>query len=235
MWIPVTAAGIINGIGHYWGYRNFACADASTNIVPWGIVIGGEELHNNHHAYGTSAQAVVAVVRVRHRLDVHPHPVGVEARHRAQGRAAAQVRPRPRSVAGPGDAAVGDHAPLCTWLTSYARSLKDACAAELANRKARAADGRRPRPASDVPSARRIKQWLLVDPAHAVGRRSRQARRGAGQQQGAGHRLRDAAGPGRAVGAFDRIVRAAARRGCRTGVTAPRRRALRRSRSSRCS
>ena len=55
-WIPVTAAGIINGIGHYWGYRNFACADASTNIVPWGIVIGGEELHNNHHAYGTSAK-----------------------------------------------------------------------------------------------------------------------------------------------------------------------------------
>src|SRR5690349_15162697 len=56
LWIPVTAAGIINGIGHYWGYRNFACADASTNIVPWGIIIGGEELHNNHHAYGTTAK-----------------------------------------------------------------------------------------------------------------------------------------------------------------------------------
>ena len=56
MWIPVTAAGIINGIGHYWGYRNFAAEDASTNIVPWGIIIGGEELHNNHHAYGTSAK-----------------------------------------------------------------------------------------------------------------------------------------------------------------------------------
>ncbi len=55
-WIPVTAAGIINGVGHYWGYRNFACEDASTNIVPWGIIIGGEELHNNHHAYGTSAR-----------------------------------------------------------------------------------------------------------------------------------------------------------------------------------
>ena len=55
-WIPVTAAGIINGIGHYWGYRNFASEDASTNIVPWGILIGGEELHNNHHAYGTSAR-----------------------------------------------------------------------------------------------------------------------------------------------------------------------------------
>ena len=55
-WIPVTAAGIINGIGHYWGYRNFTCEDASTNILPWGILIGGEELHNNHHAYGSSAK-----------------------------------------------------------------------------------------------------------------------------------------------------------------------------------
>ena len=56
LWIPITAAGIINGIGHYWGYRNFASNDTSTNIVPWGILIGGEELHNNHHAYGTSAK-----------------------------------------------------------------------------------------------------------------------------------------------------------------------------------
>jgi len=55
-WIPVTAAGIINGIGHYWGYRNFSADDASTNIIPWGILIGGEELHNNHHAYATSAK-----------------------------------------------------------------------------------------------------------------------------------------------------------------------------------
>ena len=56
LWIPVTAAGIINGLGHYWGYRNFTCEDASTNIFPWGILIGGEELHNNHHAYGSSAK-----------------------------------------------------------------------------------------------------------------------------------------------------------------------------------
>ncbi|MBI5275481.1 MAG: fatty acid desaturase [Burkholderiales bacterium] len=55
-WIPVTAAGIINGIGHYWGYRNFEAPDASTNISPWGILIGGEELHNNHHTYPTSAR-----------------------------------------------------------------------------------------------------------------------------------------------------------------------------------
>ncbi len=56
IWIPFFAAGVINGIGHYWGYRNFQSEDASTNIVPWGILIGGEELHNNHHAYGTSAR-----------------------------------------------------------------------------------------------------------------------------------------------------------------------------------
>ncbi|WP_416054748.1 fatty acid desaturase [Janthinobacterium svalbardensis] len=56
MWIPITAAGIINGIGHYWGYRNYDCADAATNIIPFGILIGGEELHNNHHTYATSAK-----------------------------------------------------------------------------------------------------------------------------------------------------------------------------------
>lgn len=56
VWIPVTAAGIINGIGHYWGYRNYDCKDASTNVLPIGILIGGEELHNNHHTFGTSAK-----------------------------------------------------------------------------------------------------------------------------------------------------------------------------------
>lgn len=56
LWIPITAAGVINGIGHYWGYRNFDCEDASRNIVPWGILIGGEELHNNHHTFATSAK-----------------------------------------------------------------------------------------------------------------------------------------------------------------------------------
>jgi stearoyl-CoA desaturase (delta-9 desaturase) len=59
LWQPVTAAGIINGIGHYWGYRNFDSPDASTNIIPVGILIGGEELHNNHHTYGSSAKLSV--------------------------------------------------------------------------------------------------------------------------------------------------------------------------------
>ncbi len=59
MWIPVLAAGVINGVGHYAGYRNFEVPDASTNIVPWGILIGGEELHNNHHTYPNSAKLSV--------------------------------------------------------------------------------------------------------------------------------------------------------------------------------
>jgi stearoyl-CoA desaturase (delta-9 desaturase) len=48
-WIPFWAAGVINGVGHWWGYKNGDTRDQSTNIVPWGILIGGEELHNNHH------------------------------------------------------------------------------------------------------------------------------------------------------------------------------------------
>lgn len=55
-WIPFWAAGVVNGLGHYIGYRNFSSPDTSTNLFPIGILIGGEELHNNHHAYGTSAK-----------------------------------------------------------------------------------------------------------------------------------------------------------------------------------
>jgi stearoyl-CoA desaturase (delta-9 desaturase) len=56
IWIPFWAAGVINGVGHFWGYRNFESPDAATNIAPWGILIGGEELHNNHHAFPSSAK-----------------------------------------------------------------------------------------------------------------------------------------------------------------------------------
>jgi stearoyl-CoA desaturase (Delta-9 desaturase) len=65
-WIPFLAAGVINGLGHYFGYRSYACNDASTNIVPWGILIGGEELHNNHHAFVTSAK----LSRKRYEIDI---------------------------------------------------------------------------------------------------------------------------------------------------------------------
>ncbi len=56
MWMPLFAAGVINGVGHYFGYRNFESTDASRNVVPFGLLLGGEELHNNHHAYASSAK-----------------------------------------------------------------------------------------------------------------------------------------------------------------------------------
>jgi len=56
IWIPFWAAGVINGLAHWWGYRNYDVADTSRNLTPWGVVIGGEELHNNHHGDGTSAK-----------------------------------------------------------------------------------------------------------------------------------------------------------------------------------
>ena len=55
-WIPFWAAGVVNGVGHFWGYRNYDCDDASRNLLPWGLLIGGEELHNNHHSFATSAK-----------------------------------------------------------------------------------------------------------------------------------------------------------------------------------
>ncbi|BCT92166.1 fatty acid desaturase [Lysobacter helvus] len=56
LWIPFWAAGVVNGLGHWWGYRNFETSDTATNLTPWGVWIGGEELHNNHHAFPSSAK-----------------------------------------------------------------------------------------------------------------------------------------------------------------------------------
>jgi stearoyl-CoA desaturase (delta-9 desaturase) len=84
LWIPVTAAGIINGLGHWWGYRNFEAPDASTNIVPIGVIIGGEELHNNHHTYPTSAKLSVKP----YEFGLHPRTASAGAGDRAQGAAA---------------------------------------------------------------------------------------------------------------------------------------------------
>jgi stearoyl-CoA desaturase (delta-9 desaturase) len=159
LWIPITAAGIINGIGHYWGYRNFACADTSTNIVPWGIVIGGEELHNNHHAYGTSAK----LSSQWYEFDIGWFYIRTLAAFKlATVRKIAPQIKLDRTKAAPDLAtlqAVITH--RYHVATAYARTLKAACAAELANLKARAAAGR----ASDVPTMRRMKRWLLADPA----------------------------------------------------------------------
>ena len=93
-WIPFWAAGVVNGLGHWWGYRNFESADTSTNLVPWGVWIGGEELHNNHHAFPSSARfsmrrwevdigwgmirlmqsvGLARVLRIAPRLDIRPN------------------------------------------------------------------------------------------------------------------------------------------------------------------
>ena len=92
--MPFAAAGVINGLGHWWGYRNFDTADTATNLSPWGLVIGGEELHNNHHAFPSSAKfalrkwefdigwavlwtlqklRLATVLRVAPQLDVRPN------------------------------------------------------------------------------------------------------------------------------------------------------------------
>ena len=161
-WIPITAAGIINGIGHYWGYRNFPCPDASRNIVPWGIVIGGEELHNNHHAYGSSAKLSSRWFE----FDIGWMYIRIlETFHLAKVR---KVAPRLRVVDAAGKA-VPDlttlHAVIANRYavaTSYARSLKEACAVELAQLRQRGANLR------DVPSVRRLKRWLSADNADVL-------------------------------------------------------------------
>ena len=154
-WIPVTAAGIINGIGHYWGYRNFASADASTNIVPWGIVIGGEELHNNHHAYGSSAK----LSSRWYEFDIGWLYIRVLAALRL-----ARVRKvAPRLHVAPTPKAVPDVAMLqaviehrYTVVSTYARTLRAACATEIAALRERI--GRSELPGK--PSMRRLRRWL---------------------------------------------------------------------------
>ncbi len=158
MWIPVLAAGVINGIGHFWGYRNFATADASANIVPWGILIGGEELHNNHHAYGSSAK----LSSRWYEFDLGWTYIRVlEFMRLAKVR---KLAPK-LQVAGTSKPAP-DMATLeaviahrYTVIRAYARTLKETCAAELASLRRRAGSGE----LSHVPSMRRITRWLSGD------------------------------------------------------------------------
>ena len=163
LWIPITAAGVINGLGHYWGYRNFACADASTNIVPWGILIGGEELHNNHHAYGTSAK----LSSRWYEFDIGWMYIRILS---MLGLAKVRkVAPRIRVVDSKATVDLVTLQAVITHryavATAYARSLTAACAAEIATLRARRAgkSGAVDAPA-DVPSLRRVKHWLLADP-----------------------------------------------------------------------
>ena len=166
-WIPIFAAGIVNGVGHYWGYRNYATSDTSTNLVPFGILIGGEELHNNHHAYGTSAKFSARW----YEFDLGWQYIRLLAALRlAQIR---RVAPRLRLER---SKAVPDLATLQAVIThrfhvatAYARTLKTACRSELASISERARG-------IELPSPRRLKGWLMSDPdALPVGDRARLA------------------------------------------------------------
>lgn len=154
LWIPVTAAGIINGAGHYWGYRNYQCADASTNLLPWGILIGGEELHNNHHAYATSAKLSTKS---------YEFDIGWMYIRTLQAFGLAKAKKLPPQVRLDMSKTVCDAATLQAVITNryevltrYARSLKHTYREELAQLK-------------DALPARidmqRIKHWLHLDAA----------------------------------------------------------------------
>jgi stearoyl-CoA desaturase (delta-9 desaturase) len=161
LWIPFWAAGVVNGLGHYWGYRNFASADTSTNLVPWGFVIGGEELHNNHHAYGSSAKFSSrwwefdlgwTYIRILSALGL------ATVRKVAPKLQLENAKPIP------------DLATLHAVIThryevatSYGRELKALLAAELASLRERAKRGEI-KPA-DVPSVWRLRRWLAAEPA----------------------------------------------------------------------
>ena len=162
-WIPIMAAGIVNGIGHWWGYRNFASADASTNIVPWGIIIGGEELHNNHHAYGSSAKLSSrwyefdlgwTYIRILETL-----------RLATVRKVAPKLRVARTSKPAPDLAtlqAVITH--RYAVATTYARTLKETCAVELKALRARMGVSE----LAHIPSVRRLKRWLSGDGVSAL-------------------------------------------------------------------
>ncbi|HMO47515.1 MAG TPA: fatty acid desaturase [Rubrivivax sp.] len=154
-WIPITAAGIINGLGHWWGYRNFEAADASTNISPWGIVIGGEELHNNHHTYPTSAK-----------LSVKPYEfdIGWLYIRLMQMAGLAKVRKTPPQLK-LGAVRVADGQTLEAIIANryevmarYAHELKRACAAELARMKSQGTQS-----SARWKSMNAAKRWLHRD------------------------------------------------------------------------
>jgi len=138
LWIPITAAGIINGLGHWWGYRNFEAQDASTNVSPWGIVIGGEELHNNHHTYPTSAK-----------LSVKPYEfdIGWAYIRGLEMLGLAKVRKTPPRLELRTAKPVADDKTLEAIIANryevmakYAKELRAACATELERLKAQGAE-----------------------------------------------------------------------------------------------
>ena len=151
-WIPVTAAGIINGIGHYWGYRNYEAPDASTNISPWGILIGGEELHNNHHTYPTSAKFSVK----KYEFDIGWVYISL-----MQKMGWAKVKKVPPKLQLGAIRPVADEKTLEAVIANryevmagYAREMRRACKAEIAVLKARG---------HDLSLLKSAKRWLHRD------------------------------------------------------------------------
>lgn len=138
VWTPVMAAGIVNGAAHFWGYRNFEAPDASTNISPWGILIAGEELHNNHHTYPTSAK-----------LSVKPYEFDIGWMYISllQRVGLARVKKTPPRLALGAVRATADEHTLealiqnrFELMATYARSMRLALDGELSELKARSAD-----------------------------------------------------------------------------------------------
>jgi stearoyl-CoA desaturase (delta-9 desaturase) len=137
-WTPITAAGIINGAAHFWGYRNFEAPDASTNISPWGIIIAGEELHNNHHTYPTSAK-----------LSVKPYEFDIGWMYITimQALGLAKVKKTPPKAAYGDIRPVADEKTLEALIANryeimagYAAGMRKAARAEFESLKARSAD-----------------------------------------------------------------------------------------------
>lgn len=151
-WTPITAAGIINGAAHYWGYRNFEAPDASTNISPWGILIAGEELHNNHHTYPTSAK-----------LSVKPYEfdIGWMYIRLMQAAGLAKVKKTPPKAAYGCVRPVADEKTLEALIANryeimaaYANELRRAARAEIAAMQARH---------SDAAVLKAAKRWIHRD------------------------------------------------------------------------
>ena len=156
IWIPITAAGIVNGIGHWWGYRSFEAPDASRNVVPWGIVIGGEELHNNHHTYPTSAK-----------LSVKPYEfdIGWMYIRGLEILGLATVRKTPPQLKLGAVKLVADDKTLeaiianrYEVMASYARGLRRASRAEVARLKSEGAAG-----TAKLANMRIARRWLHRD------------------------------------------------------------------------
>ncbi|HST00671.1 MAG TPA: fatty acid desaturase [Usitatibacter sp.] len=151
-WIPFWAAGVINGIGHWWGYRNFVTEDASTNITNIAAWIGGEELHNNHHAYPTSAKFSIRW----YEFDLGwAYIQGLSALGLAHVRKTApkvKLDPSKFEVDAATLQAVIAH--RYDVLAHYAKSMKQTCALELAAMRAKG---------HDSATLKTLRQWLHSD------------------------------------------------------------------------